>query len=93
MNRLYCSLYAFTEKKGLAFGPDELLPCASVLTLSSKNGKDYKCDNQSGWSLLGEQITFNRDKKGALLSVKCGGSTLLPEDVFRKRIQAVTSPE
>ncbi len=87
INKWGSLLCVLTKKKGLCFPLDSWAPCNEVLLLTSKDGEDFVCENQSGFRNIGEKITFKKDKDGTLLSIKWGSYTLPLEDVFLKKLQ------
>lgn len=87
MNKWGSLLCVLTKKKGLCFPLDTWSPCDEVLLLTSKNGKDFICENQSGFRNMGEKITFEKAEDGYILSIKWGSYTLPLEGVFLKKLQ------
>lgn len=87
MNKWGSSLFILTKKKGLCLFLDTWLPCEDALFLTSKNGEDYLCEKQSGYSNVGEKITFKKDTKRNILSVKWGSSLIPQEKIFLKNFK------
>ena len=81
-------LCVLTKKKGLCFMLDNWVLCNEVLLLTSKDGENFICEDQSGFHNIGEKITFKKDKNGNLLSIKWGSKILLLENIFLKNLQA-----
>jgi CubicO group peptidase (beta-lactamase class C family) len=82
MNKWGSILFVLSEKTGLCLPLESWAPWEEALVLTSKNGEDYLCDKQSGYSSAGEKISFKKDKHGNILSAKWGGSFFPREKVF-----------
>jgi len=87
MNKWGGLLFVQTKTKGLCFQLDTWDLCDTTLHLSSKNGEDYFCDQQSGYQSLGEKINFKKDIHNNIVSVKWGSYMLMQEALFLDRFK------
>ncbi|MBI2707542.1 MAG: beta-lactamase family protein [Proteobacteria bacterium] len=92
MNKWGSLLCVLTKKKGLCLPLEGWLPCNEALLLTSKNGEEFLCDNQSGYDNVGETIRFKKDKDGHILSAKWGSETFPLEKTFLTNFKKTLLP-
>lgn len=88
MNKWESLIFIITKKKGLGFILDSWEPCkGAILLRAHKKGRDYVCEQQSGYLSAGELISIDQDKAGKILGVKWGSHYVPSEKTFLKNIE------
>ncbi len=89
MNKWGGLLFILTKTKGYTIPLDWWNPCEDALDLTSKDGKNYWAEKQSGYNSPGQSITFNKDAKGNITSVMWGTYVSMNESDFIKNSKKI----
>ncbi len=87
MNKWKPLLFVLAKKKGMCFPLETWSLCSEALLLTSKNGKEFLGEKQSGYNNVGELLSFKKDKEGTLLSAKWGSETFPLEKTFLENLK------